>query len=277
MKKIISFYLSFVLALMLALIYHGCSEIEDNLITTKTPGIHGAGWLNRASVNFHGKSIASNNWSFSNCKTCHGVNYRGGNTGVSCYKCHNQGPEYCNVCHGNEQHFYPPQALNNDTLATSLGVGAHVKHLDSNITRIAAVVACTECHKEVTSFADSNHIGSNPDRIAEINFGPLARKVTEGVVPNPQWNRSTGTCSSVYCHGTLEAGNLNNTPSWTSPGSAVCGSCHGNPQTGNPNPTNHSPNNTINDCYNCHFAVINAQGQIITPEKHVNGVVNFGQ
>jgi len=278
MKKVISFYLSFILVLILGLVYHGCSELEDNLVTSETPGVHGAGWLKPSSENFHGNTVAMNKWTFDACKSCHDANYTGGNTGVSCYKCHNQGPEYCNVCHGNQEHFYPPQALNDDTSATSTGVGAHVKHLDSNGVRFTAVVACNECHRVVTSFNDSSHIGPDPDNIAEINFGTLARKTTQGVTPNPQWNRTTLTCSSVYCHGTFEGGNLNNTASWTSPGSASCGTCHGNAQTGNPNPVlNHNPNNTINDCANCHPAVINSQGVIITPEKHVNGVVNFNQ
>jgi predicted CxxxxCH...CXXCH cytochrome family protein len=278
MKKIISFYLSFILVITLALAYQGCSELEDNLVTTGTPGFHGAGWLKPSSENFHGSVIASAKWRFDGCKTCHGTDYRGGNTGTTCYKCHKQGPEHCNVCHGSANYSNPPEALNGDTSATSPRVGAHVKHLDTSGVRITAVVACSECHRQVTAFADSNHIGPDPDNIAEINFGPLARKTTQGVTPNPEWNRTTLTCSSVYCHGTFEGGNVNNTAIWTVPGSASCGTCHGNPQTGNPNPPiNHNPNNTINDCANCHPIVINAQGVIIGPEKHVNGIVNFGQ
>ncbi|CAF3693620.1 unnamed protein product [Rotaria sp. Silwood1] len=55
---------------------------------------------------------------------------------------------------------------------------------------------------------DPSHIGSNPDGIAEINFGELAHDTLGGgIVPNPTWDRSTATCSNVYCHGTFKGGN----------------------------------------------------------------------
>ncbi len=282
MKKQISFYILFFSSLVMLLSYHGCSELEDNLVSTEGGVAHGAGWLNPTSNNFHGKFIAANKWDLNGCKTCHGTDYRGGNTGAGCYDCHTQGPEFCNVCHGNADHINPPKGLNGDTSATSIHVGAHFKHLNA-ANRISAVVACTECHLEITSFSDTNHIGPDPDGIADINFGPLARKsLGGGVVPNPQWNRTSATCSSVYCHGAFKGGNVNNTVTWTQPGSVVCGSCHGNPQTGNPNPAPypsfvHDPGNTITDCVVCHPAVISSQGQIIAPEKHVNGVINTFQ
>jgi predicted CxxxxCH...CXXCH cytochrome family protein len=278
MKKQISFYILFIVSLALMLVYQGCSEIEDGLVTNEAPGVHGAGWTSPSSPNFHGTYIISQKWNLSTCKTCHGNDYSGGNTGLSCYKCHHDagGPEACTTCHGGDGHANPPKGLRGETDPASIHVGAHFKHLNDT-NRISAVVECEECHTPVNNFSDTNHIGPNPDGMAEIHFGPLANKYLGGTIhANPQWNRNNATCSGVYCHGSFKGGNSSNTVTWTQPGSVVCGSCHGNPQTGNPNPNlNHDPNNTITDCNQCHFAVIDSTGHIIAPEKHVNGVINF--
>jgi hypothetical protein len=90
---------------------------------------HGAGWVSPSSNNFHGKIIADNKWDMSGCKTCHGGDYRGGNTGSACYDCHTRGPEGCRTCHGGPGHSYPPEGLNGDTSVTSIHVGAHVSPL----------------------------------------------------------------------------------------------------------------------------------------------------
>ena len=283
MKKQIGLYILFIASLAMMLVYHGCSEIENDLVAPENPGVHGAGWLSRSSANFHGTYIANHKWDLSSCKTCHANDYTGGATGVSCYKCHHQGPEACNVCHGSDGHANPPKALNGDTAISSLGVGVHVAHLDSTISRYGATVSCTNgCHTPVSAFSDSSHIGPNPDGIADINFGALARTQLHIHVPNPQWNRNTRTCSDVYCHGAFDGGNINFTPTWTDPGSVVCGSCHGDPQTGNPTPkpwsgNMHNPNYTIHDCVMCHFAVVDSSGNIIDPSKHINGTINFGR
>ena len=258
------------------IIYHGCSELKDDLVMSPELGIHPAGWLTESSDHFHGKIIAYNKWSFENCKMCHGSNYRGGNSGKDCYKCHIRGPEACNLCHGGPTTIYPPKALNGDTAISFIGVGVHNMHLTMDSTiRYAAKVECNECHIQITSFSDSNHIGNNPDGIAEIVFGTLAKTQTT-VIPNPTWNRTTKTCSEVYCHGDFKNGNMNTAPIWTDPNSVVCGSCHGNPNNGNPRPKGTHPTGyNINDCYTCHGSVINQSGQIINKTLHVNGVINF--
>jgi len=273
MKKQIGLYILFIASLAMMLVYHGCSEIENDLVAPESPGVHGAGWLSRSSANFHGTYIANHKWDISACKTCHAKDYTGGATGVSCYKCHHQGPEECTVCHGGNGHANPPKGLQGETSNTSIHVGAHMKHLnDSN--RISAFVECTECHTKVNSFSDTNHIGPNPDGIADINFGPLANNyLGGGVYPNPQWNRSTATCSGTYCHGYFKGGDTTNTVTWTQPGSVTCGTCHGIPPT-----FGHLPSYTLERCGECHIATM-TQGQttITHPEKHVNGVINFEQ
>ena len=289
MKKVTVFYLSFILIISLAIAYQGCSQLDKDAVMAPEIGIHPEGWadtLNQDTSNFHGKYIYNNKlWNLTGCRSCHGSDYTGGNTGFSCLTCHSNsgGPENCRTCHGGVSgHANPPRALNGDTSNTSMGVGAHMTHLYN--TKWSAALECEDCHLDFNGFNDPLHIGSNPDGVAEINFGLLANNTLPGdtTVPNPNWNRITATCSSVYCHGSLDQGNVNAVGIWITPSSVVCGSCHGNPITGNPTPQPngifippHFSNLTINNCYVCHTSVINSQGQFINKDLHINGELNF--
>lgn len=53
-------------------------------------GVHPSGWLNSSSEQFHGSTVTSSNFGAENCQTCHGENYLGGTSKVSCYdsQCH---------------------------------------------------------------------------------------------------------------------------------------------------------------------------------------------
>lgn len=242
--------------------------------------VHNSGWYNSSDpVNFHGRYIMNNSWSSEFCKTCHGTDYLGGLSQKSCFTCHEDGPQGCYVCHGDPSthNTWPPKSLFWHYLNTEQGVGAHDVHMnpDSNL-RVSAVVQCTECHREITNFNDTNHIGNNPG-VAEVVFGPLSKTKTTGFTPNPQWNQTTQKCSNVYCHGYFRNGNTTATATFTDPGSVVCGSCHGNPTTGNPIPGGvHPVGYTINQCYLCHLPVINSNGEFVNKSLHINGVVNYG-
>lgn len=276
-------------AFVIALGYQGCSETEDNLVTAPEIAVHPSGWADSDSPDFHGKYIFDNKqWNLKVCQSCHGGDYKGGTTGSSCLTCHTSsgGPQNCRLCHGgNSGHANPPKALNGETSTSYIGVGMHVYHLDS--TKYSAQLECGDCHTPLESgFSSPSHIGTNPDGIADIMFGTLAKTPTviktDTLVPNPVWDRNNATCSSSYCHGNFKDGNANSMPVWTDKNSVKCGSCHGDPVTGNPNPIPngnffhpHYPEYTINICYQCHGGVINSAGVITSPEKHVNGIVNF--
>ena len=276
MNKIINkVYLVSALLLLLSVVFiQGCSKQSDNLVMAPESAYHGDGWVSPSSANFHGSVIKANGWSLSGCRACHGNDYLGGNTQKGCYDCHQNGPEGCNVCHGNSQHIYPPKSLAGHLLPTEQGVGAHDAHLtsDSN-SRYAAQIDCFECHLPINSFSDTNHIGSNPGS-AGVVFGTLAKTRTTGFIPNPVWNKTTQTCSNVYCHGYFKGGNTTAVATFTNPGSVYCGTCHGDPTTGNPKPMSthqYYPDN----CWYCHGAVIDSNGVFINKEKHVNGIVDF--
>ncbi len=287
MQRINIFYILYFIIIGIILNYAGCSDVQDNLVEAPEIGVHPAGWADTTSSNltspdFHGQYIFDNNaWNLTQCKSCHGGDYKGGTTGSSCFTCHtsSSGPQNCRLCHGGASgHSNPPKALNGSISVSDLGVGVHVYHLDS--TKYSADVECNECHLPLTGggFNSPNHFGDNPDGIAEVTFGTLAMTSLGGVVPNPSWDRNTATCSNVYCHGDFEFGN-NAVPVWTDPNSVVCGSCHGDPVTGNPTPLPYQKPHysffTSQTCYVCHGSVINPQGVIYDKDLHVNGQVDF--
>lgn len=282
LNKLLLFYGSFVALLATGLLYQGCSELDNSVSLAPEIRTHAIGWSNPSSANFHGNFIASNKWNLNTCKTCHGGNYSGGTSGASCIGCHQNsgGPENCRTCHGSNEHSNPPKALNGDTLVSSIGVGVHMSHLYSTY---GSALACQDCHRDINGFDDPNHIGANPDGIAEIVFGTRAYDTLGGPIrPNPTWDRNTATCSSVYCHGTFKEGNVNAVGIWTNKGSVTCGTCHGNPNTGNPTPQvngvitpPHYSFMTQASCYVCHSTVINSQGNFVNKELHINGEVNY--
>ena len=275
------FYSLLIISLIASLSIIGCSKDKDDIPIAPDFGIHPTGYANPSSPNFHGKAIASYNWSMNYCKQCHGNDFRGGSGASSCYDCHPSGPTDCKLCHGNNLNtIYPPKALNGSTDPTYIGVGAHNIHLSSDSTiRNSARMRCVDCHWKFASFDDTMHISPTRNGLAIIVFDSLAITARDGVTPQPVWNRSTATCAGTYCHGNFRNGNyvlqVGTDPSWTSNTPMNCGSCHGNPVTGNPNPGGtHYQGFTQNQCYYCHGNVMDSSGTIINKSLHVNGVVD---
>lgn len=273
---------------------HGINFTGGNLSPScvtchATINVHKAGILTPTSPDFHGRFLANNGWNLPSCQQCHGSNYGGGLISTSCLTCHNQpqGPEACNTCHGDfidPSRIAPPQDLSNNTSTSFKGVGAHEKHLYTN--SLGKSIACETCHSVPQSLNSAGHLDGNLP--AEVFLNQLA---IVNIASNANYNYSTVTCSNTYCHGNFEfkktdapaayqfaysadkmEGN-NRSVVWNKvDGSeAVCGSCHSLP------PVGHNDYGGLSTCVNCHTGVVNAQGQIINQEKHMNGVKNvFG-
>ena len=295
MKKIISFYTILLILISASLIYEGCSKLNDNVTTpVNFLGPHPAGWLDTTSGDFHGAFIRNAGWKLDGCKICHGYDYRGGSTNTSCYKCHTQanGPEACNTCHGDPadpNSIYPPKTLSGSYDPNDPHVGAHFHHLNPDYASTDQEkyrpVACMECHRPVNKFSDTNHINPVRNGSAGLTFGPLAKDSTGWGMqnPNPTFDPVTYLCSNVYCHGDFKNGNTNFQPQFNNPNSVKCGSCHGDSASGNPTPG--APNNyhyphlatywsdTLKLCNECHTQVIDAQGNIINPSLHIDGIL----
>ena len=209
------------------------------------------------------------------CTFCHGSDFTGGESGVSCTACHaslgySDWQTNCTFCHGTRTPGWtiaslplaaPPLGAHGETDPTVPQVGAHQKHLGNGST-FTDGVDCSECHAVP---ADLSHL----DGVAQITFGSLA---TQGGL---QPSYAGGTCSATYCHGAGLVGGANTTPTWTAPGSVACGDCHGSP----PNTGRHVivAQHLSRDCSACHATVATStatpgiQANPAARALHVNG------
>jgi predicted CxxxxCH...CXXCH cytochrome family protein len=184
------------------------------------------------------------------CKDCHGSDFSGGGSGVSCTSCHgligySDWQTNCTFCHGTRTPGFvvtagspsplvaPPLGTHGETATTQAAVGAHQAHL-GNGSVFSDGVACSECHPIPTDLA---HVGG----ATAVVFGALASQ--GGLAPA----YAGGSCSATYCHGATLQGGANTTPSWT--GSTSCADCHGlPPSTGLHDSTHH----VVLGCGRCH-------------------------
>jgi predicted CxxxxCH...CXXCH cytochrome family protein len=159
--------------------------------------IHSAGLMNPADPEFHGAVVARNGWDLGQCATCHGTDFAGGKSGVSCKTCHQDGPTSCTTCHGQ-----PP------------ATGAHVAHTAG--TDLGRKLDCSECHVKPAVYTDAGHLHAGPGK---VTFGALASA-------KAAFDATSQTCQNVYCHGGAQ-------PKWAAdPSQAACGTCHGLPPGG---------------------------------------------
>jgi len=281
MKYIISYS---ILLFLGALIFFGCAEPRHDITGPPEVLVHGEGAITKASDNFHGQWLRKRNWDLAVCAECHGSNYAGGTVNVSCLKCHTEdnGPEACNTCHGDFSdltNIAPPQGTNNETSTTAAAVGAHQVHL-YGIT-ISENVACSECHSVPAQFASAGHIDETAR--AEVIFGEYENY--NDSVGTPKYNFENNTCENSYCHGNFKFdvpsgvpiyGN-NFAPKWNvvDGSQAKCGTCHGEIDADGalvtPLPNGHPGEFTLTQCWNCHYRVVNAEGDIIDKTLHING------
>lgn len=262
--------LSGLLALGTLLTLVGCSDLKDNPTVPNGPAakVHPDGWINpSAEDDFHGVALRQSGWNLANCQSCHGIDYAGGVVEQTCLTCHSDTPEGCNVCHGDRAgSIAPPEDTHGNSDTNFAGVGAHQAHLQSGT--LSTALNCNDCHTMPAGFADPSHIDGD-DR-AELTWGE--RALTNDATP--QYDPITNTCAGTYCHSGGKFGN-DPSPIWTEVGSgqAACGTCHSlppAPETGHPAVAEGLT------CATCHGKVVDADDTIITPELHINGMVELG-
>jgi predicted CxxxxCH...CXXCH cytochrome family protein len=178
---------------------------------------------------------------FNGCRTCHGSNLDNpiADTVPSCTGCHaSHGfanwATNCTFCHGNfggglQTDAAPPRDILGNTAASSKHVGAHQAHLFGDATnspKISNGVACTDCHGGTTGTLPTS-FEDHANGTIEVTPKQPSLEPSFAGTPTGSYDSTTGTCSSVYCHGNLlHNGKPNNSVSWTATSVSGCDACH---------------------------------------------------
>lgn len=207
------------------------------------------------------------------CRDCHGSDLRGGTwrggSVESCDSCHDPidatWRTNCTFCHGGGETGggAPPRGL--DGRSDTHAFAPHTAH--QTRTNHPAY-ACTECHAAVTDVMTPEHaFDSTPGR-AEVHFN--------GINAGGTYDGSGG-CASNYCHGD---GTGNNGVTAVGDPTPDCGTCHAESVSllggflGTGLGGQHGDHGG-EACGDCHQGVTDSGNNVIGPDLHVNGTVEW--
>jgi predicted CxxxxCH...CXXCH cytochrome family protein len=268
-----------------SLCHPGTVQVDN--VTLVPGGLHMNGTVEAAAshaIPYVAEHPAAALANIASCRVCHGDDFAGGATGVSCTACHassvSPSPGFadwtanCTFCHGTRTPDWtiadlalaaPPDAVvgGGDQTNANPGVGAHQAHLVAGT--FANALACTSCHTVPAGTGALTHFQGNGAQAA-IDFSATATKGVSGAA------YAGGNCT-VYCHGSgTELANPAGTasPAWTSSAGVACGDCHGLPPPSGPTfltPNAHEFHVTTQAqaCSRCHPVPPGEKG------SHVNG------
>jgi len=214
------------------------------------------------------------------CDTCHGTGYSLTTVNAAT---HVDGivnlvaAESCTSCHGQTRTGVsgsdpnvaasPPSDSKGNGVATAVGVGAHLPHVNqSRTTPLSSPFACGVCHPPVAA-------NRHADGTSQVTFVGLA--VTGGVTAS----YTSPSCSATYCHGNFPGGTGSAAPAWNVNGAQLaCTSCHGSPPVPAAAtasvPASYHPNNpTCTSCHPAGYTATTVTGTAIP--THVNGLVTL--
>jgi hypothetical protein len=148
-------------ATILVLVSAGCADPRERPDADPCANtLHPCGISDEDSDDFHGRLIEREAWDLNLCANCHGDDFSGGPSGVTCLTCHQQGPTACDTCHDT-----PP------------ATGAHVAHL-------AQGTACATCHVVPDRWDAEGHVrlaGAADPPPAEVTLSGLAAATLDPV------------------------------------------------------------------------------------------------
>ena len=199
------------------------------------------------------------------CRTCHGADLLGGSSSVSCDSCHKKGwRTNCVYCHGGYDNLTgaPPDDLDNALSPAALNFPPHTVHV---VPGNNAPFDCKHCHLKPTKALDKGHFLDTTPGKAEVDL-------TKGLSASGKY--SSGTCSSLYCHGN---GRGHNGTLKSTAAKRTCGSCHPYTSSGSTAWASMSGDHGKHlgkkmVCSDCHSSV-DKNGKITTLSLHINGKV----
>lgn len=207
------------------------------------------------------------------CADCHGADLTGGESGVSCDLCHEEGWRTdCTRCHGGTENTTgaPPRDIDGETDPVAISFPPHSIHVTDTDLKLG--FTCTACHVTPSDVLSAGHVfvGDATPAVAEVDF-------TGGSSPAARWD-GQATCSDSWCHGPGPAGG----------GTAMvgqtfdsCASCHPFRDSGSAGWSTMSGQHDRHlsegegfECGDCHKSVVYRWDPIEDPSLHVDGAVS---
>ncbi|MDZ7342961.1 MAG: cytochrome c family protein [candidate division KSB1 bacterium] len=138
------------LAALPLLFFAACSEPQEAPTGPQAKvSVHEPGWNDLASPNFHGKVLAANQYDASECRQCHGSNFDGGISEVSCRTCHASYPHAVSFA-GEHPTYIKTINYDLDSCQPCHGEDYSIKKLDKSCltchTQANGPEACNTCH-----------------------------------------------------------------------------------------------------------------------------------
>jgi len=198
------------------------------------------------------------------CRSCHGEELQGG-AARGCGSCHEEAGigdwrTDCTLCHGGalEPSGAPPVDI--DGLAP-VSFAAHTAHVEADASYRAS--PCTDCHATPAAVLDAGHTLDGSPAVAEVVFA-------DG--PSPQTSWGSQTCADSYCHGN---GSTDDGVVRADDPPMGCESCHAtesDPVMMSGVHGIHLDGGAPAVCADCHTDVVDADGVIFAPQRHVDGI-----
>lgn len=225
--------------------------------------VHPTGWFSRDE---HGYTFELGE---NDCTACHGDDFNGGSSGVSCDECHTNATDAwrttCTFCHGgtDNETGAPPESVFGETDKSETAVGAHSAHVEEADWH--AAYACSECHAAYDAFDDDGHIDQTD--AGEVAFD------ADGLNASSVYTADSASCSALYCHG--NGREANGASVWTLDPEFTCTSCHGDAVTLVGLSGQHDFHLALEyNCSFCHKDVVGSENAFVDKTLHINGTAD---
>jgi predicted CxxxxCH...CXXCH cytochrome family protein len=251
----------------------GCSKLknENPAAVNAKVSIHGDGFTTSTSANFHGKVIADSTVDMKTCTECHGSDFNGGSSQVSCNGCHknnhsggvaspaaanfhgtviasrNGSTQLCSTCHGKDYNGGMSGVSCNACHAKTHPGGVALKTAPNFHGLVIAAAggntaSCTKCHGTDYNGGISNVSCNACHKHADGIIDPSSANFHGKLVGAANWTMT----QCMKCHGSDYKGgisaksclNCHNQPK----GPEDCSTCHGS--SANPAPPKDVSRNT---------------------------------
>ncbi len=173
------------LSIIFVIFLYSCSEKKDSL----SVGTHPEGWNNPQSAQFHARVVLESG--YESCQSCHGADFKGGTSQISCYQCHGNFPHPVGFAALSSPDFHgefikqPPLNWNIRECRSCHGLDysgrSYAPSCNTCHTAVNGPEACHTCHGSSANSAPPQDLSNNTTN-TEIGVGAHQKHVATTVI-----------------------------------------------------------------------------------------------